>query len=348
MPIPTIAWKNGAVRIIDQTRLPMERVFLTVHNKEEMWDAIKNLKIRGAPAIGIAAAFGLYLGVKNFRGNDREGFLKEVENVASYMASSRPTAQNLFWAIERIKRIVKNNPQLDIKKLLRLMLDEAVNMIEEDNRVCQAIGEHGVSLIMDGHSLLTHCNAGGLATAMYGTALAPVFKATERGMRIHVYVDETRPLLQGSRITAWELLQAGIPATLITDSTAAFVMSRNRVNLVIVGADRIAANGDTANKIGTLGVAVMAKEFGIPFYVAAPLSTIDLHTGTGMDIPIEERDGYEVTRGFRTQTAPDGIAVYNPAFDVTPASYITGIITERGIIRAPFEENIRKLKADAD
>lgn len=348
MPIPTIAWKNGAVRIIDQTRLPLERVFLTVHTKEEMWAAIKNLKIRGAPAIGIAAAFGLYLGVKNFRGNDIEGFLKELENVCSYMASSRPTAQNLFWAIERIKRIVKNNPRLDIKKLLRLMLDEAVNMIEEDNRVCQAIGEHGVSLIMDGYSLLTHCNAGGLATAMYGTALAPVFKATERGMRIHVYVDETRPLLQGSRITAWELLQAGIPATLITDSTAAFVMSRNRVNLVIVGADRIAANGDTANKIGTLGVAVMAKEFGIPFYVAAPLSTIDLRTGTGMDIPIEERDGDEVTRGFRTQTAPDGIAVYNPAFDVTPASYITGIITERGIIRAPFEENIRKLKADAD
>ncbi|MGQ9616897.1 MAG: S-methyl-5-thioribose-1-phosphate isomerase [Spirochaetota bacterium] len=344
MPVPTIAWENGTVKIIDQTKLPLEKVFLTINTKEEMYDAIKRLKIRGAPAIGIAAAFGVYLGVRNYRGDDRGEFEKLVDSVCNYIGSSRPTAINLFWAIERLKRIVKFNNNLNPDKLIGLMLDEAIRMIEEDNMVCRAIGEHGVKLINNGYSILTHCNAGGLATAMYGTALAPIFRASEIGMRIHVYVDETRPLLQGSRITAWELLEAGIPATLITDNAAAYVMHRKKVNLVIVGADRIAANGDTANKIGTLGVAVLAKEFGIPFYVAAPLSTIDLKTGSGEDIPIEERDGDEITRGFGTQTAPDQISVYNPAFDVTPSRYIRGIITERGIITPPFAENIRKLK----
>jgi methylthioribose-1-phosphate isomerase len=344
MPVPTITWENGSVKIIDQTKLPLEKVFLSINTKEEMWDAIKKLKVRGAPAIGIAAAFGVYLGLRNYRREDREEFEKLFESVCNYIGSSRPTAINLFWAIERMKRIVKLNMNLSPDKLIGLMLDEAIRMIEEDNMVCRAIGEHGVKLINNGDSILTHCNAGGLATAMYGTALAPIFRASETGMRIHVYVDETRPLLQGSRITAWELLEAGIPTTLITDSTAAFVMARKKVNLVIVGADRIAANGDTANKIGTLGVAVLAKEFGIPFYVAAPLSTIDLKTNSGIDIPIEERDGDEITRGFGTQTAPDGISVYNPAFDVTPSRYIRGIITERGIITPPFAENIKKFK----
>jgi methylthioribose-1-phosphate isomerase len=219
-------------------------------------------------------------------------------------------------------------------------------MIEEDNRVCRAIGEHGVSLIRDGYTLLTHCNAGGLATAMYGTALAPMFKAQELGLRIGVYVDETRPLLQGARITAWELMEAGIPATLITDNMAAFVMYQKKVDLAIVGADRIAANGDTANKIGTLGVAVLAKEFGVPFYIAAPLSTIDMKTPSGDSIPIEERAPHEIINVFGRQTAPDNISVYNPAFDVTPARYVHGIITEKGILRPPYLESIRSVVGD--
>lgn len=343
MPVPTISWEKDAVRIIDQTRLPLKKRFLLITTKEEMWDAVKTLKIRGAPAIGIAAAFGIYLGIKNFRGNNRDGFLKAIDDVCRYIGSSRPTAVNLFWAIERIKKLVSDKEDLSPRDLKTLILDEANRMIEEDNEICRAIGENGVSLINDGYSLLTHCNAGGLATAMYGTALAPIFKAKELGINVHVYVDETRPLLQGSRITAWELLEADIPATLITDNMAAFVMYQKRVDMVLVGADRIAANGDTANKIGTLGVALSAKVFGIPFYVAAPISTIDVKTATGNDIPIEQRDPLEVIKGFGKQTAPTGIQVYNPAFDVTPAQYIEGIITEKGIIKPPFRKNIKKI-----
>jgi methylthioribose-1-phosphate isomerase len=256
------------------------------------------------------------------------------------MESSRPTAVNLFWATKRIRELVRRRGDLSPKELKGLVLGEAEGMIDEDNRVCRAIGEHGVGLIKDGFSLLTHCNAGGLATAMYGTALAPMFRAKELGYGIHVFVDETRPLLQGARITAWELVEAGIPATLITDNMAAAVMSQGKVNLAIVGADRVARNGDAANKIGTLGVAVLAKEFGVPFYVAAPLSTIDPNTPDGSKIPIEERDPGEVTHFSGRQTAPAGVRVYNPAFDVTPAEYIRGIITERGILRPPYGESI--------
>jgi methylthioribose-1-phosphate isomerase len=340
MPVPTISYENGEVRIIDQTMLPLNKVFIVLHTREEMWEAIKKLRIRGAPALGIAAAFGVYLGIREFNNHDRGGFLQCFEDSCRYIATARPTAVNLFWAIERIRDLVEGHREFPVEELKQLVLQEALRMIDEDNRTCQAIGDYGVKLIEDGYTLLTHCNAGGLATARYGTALSPMFRARERGFRIHVYVDETRPLLQGARITAWELLEAGIPTTLITDNMAAFTMSQGRVNLVIVGADRIAANGDSANKIGTLGVALAAKEFSVPFYIAAPLSTIDMKTETGADIPIEERDRDEVIRGFGNQTAPDAVQVYNPAFDVTPARYISGIITERGIITPPYGRNI--------
>jgi methylthioribose-1-phosphate isomerase len=343
MPVPTISFENGEIRIIDQTKLPLHKVFTEICSKEEMWEAIRALKIRGAPAIGIAAAFGVYLGIRDFDGKSSEKLLAELERVCDFMASSRPTAVNLFWAIDRMRTLAEKHRDLPVEKLKDSLLQEAVDMIEEDNRICRAIGEHGLGLIKDGFSILTHCNAGGLATAMYGTALAPLFRAHEKGLKIHVYVDETRPLLQGARITSWELLEAGISTTLITDNMAAFTMSQGRVDLVIVGADRIAANGDTANKIGTLGVAVLAREFGIPFYVAAPLSTIDMQTKEGADIPIEERSAEEVTRGFGTQTAPDTVQVYNPAFDVTPAEYISGIITERGVISPPSVLTIREI-----
>ncbi len=343
MPVPTIQWKENHVCILDQTKLPLKKTFLKIGTKEEMWEAIKILKVRGAPAIGIAAAFGVYLGVRDFGGKDREEFLLRLNEVSSYIESSRPTAVNLFWAVSRVKRTVEKHPELGPEELKEVILREAIEMIDEDNRVCRAIGEHGVALIEDGFSILTHCNAGGLATAMYGTALSPIYKAAELGLQIHVYVDETRPLLQGSRITAWELLEADVPTTLITDNTAAFVMQQCLVNMVIVGADRIAANGDTANKIGTLGVAVCAQEFEIPFYIAAPLSTIDTHTTSGAEIPIEQRNPDEIRKGFGKQTAPSHVQVYNPAFDVTPARYIAGIITEKGIIRSPYPENIGRI-----
>ncbi|MFW6138890.1 MAG: S-methyl-5-thioribose-1-phosphate isomerase [Spirochaetota bacterium] len=342
MPVPTIEYAGGRVKIIDQTRLPVHKKFIDIHSAEEMWEAIKHLKIRGAPAIGIGAAFGVYLGIKDFDDHDKPGFMNKLEDTCRYMATSRPTAVNLFWALDRIKNVVRRNCHLGVPELKELVLNEAKNMITEDNRICRSIGEHGVQLIREGYSLLTHCNAGGLATAMYGTALAPIFRARELGVDIHVYVDETRPLLQGSRITAWELLEAHIPATLITDNMAAAVMYQKKVDMVIVGADRIAANGDTANKIGTLGVAVLAGEFGVPFYIAAPVSTIDLKTPTGDAIPIEERDPREVVRGFGRQTAPADVQVYNPAFDVTPARYIQGIITEKGILAPPFDRSIRQ------
>lgn len=341
MPISTIAWEDDAVRIVDQTKLPLEKRILKITTKEEMWNAIKSLKVRGAPAIGIAAAFGIYLGIRDFEGKDPLKLKKHIDEVARYIESSRPTAVNLFWAAERIRKLTARNIDSSPSALKEKILSEALFMIEEDNRVCRAIGDGGVSLIKEGDTLLTHCNAGGLATAMYGTALSPIFRAKEKGLNIHVYVDETRPLLQGARITAWELMEAGIACTLITDNMAAFVMFQKKIDLVIVGADRIAANGDTANKIGTLGVAVMAKEFGVPFYVAAPLSTMDLNTRSGGAIPIEEREPEEIIKGFGMQTAPDNVRVYNPAFDITPARYIHGIITEKGILRPPYLESIR-------
>ncbi len=346
MPIPTIYFESGKVFILDQTLLPLEKRYIEIRDEKDMWEAIKKLRIRGAPAIGIAAAFGVWLGVKEFGEADIKFFMNRFNEVCDYLATSRPTAVNLFWAINRIREIVRERvkqSEATSKELVNIIYNEALKMIEEDNRVCRAIGEEGVKLLKDGYSLITHCNAGGLATAMYGTALSPMFRAKELGYGIHVWVDETRPLLQGARITTFELLEAGIPTTLITDSMAAFVMSQGRVNMAIVGADRIAGNGDTANKIGTYNLAIVAHEFGVPFYIAAPLSTFDLNAKTGEDIPIEERPPEEIIKEFGRQIAPSNVHVYNPAFDVTPARYITGIITERGIIYPPYEKNILKV-----
>ena len=347
MPVPTIRWEDGRVIIIDQTRLPLEEVYIPIENIHQMWEAIKKLRIRGAPAIGIAGAFGVYLGIKDYFGKDLDGFLEAFEQSCRYIESSRPTAVNLFWATAELRKTVKDTEEKKTEKLKEIILKRCIRMIDEDNEVCLAIGKNGEKLIKDGYTLLTHCNAGGLATAMYGTALSPMFLARQNGKNIHVYVDETRPLLQGARITTWELLHAGIKTTLITDNMAATVLKNKNVDMIIVGADRIAMNGDTANKIGTLMLGVLAKEFGVPLYVAAPISTFDPEAETGDDIPIEERDREEVIHFGERQTAPDDVDVYNPAFDVTPAEYITGIITERGIISKPFEDNIQKTLSES-
>jgi len=340
MPLTTIAWEDGAVKMLDQTRLPAEKVYLRVDDVTAMWEAIKRLSVRGAPAIGDAAAFGVYLGVKDSRAAGFKTFYAELERAAGYLATSRPTAVNLFWALDRMKRVAKENASLPIPQLKARLLEEAKAITDEDLATCRAIGRHGAELIHDGATVLTHCNAGGLATAGYGTALAGVYASHERGKRVAVFADETRPLLQGARITAFELKEAGVPVTLICDNVAAMVMRQGKIDLVIVGADRIAANGDTANKIGTYGVAILAKEHGIPFYVAAPLSTIDRAIPDGSHIPIEERDPREVTNWGGVQTAPEGVAVYSPAFDVTPSRYIAGIITEKGVARPPFVSSL--------
>ncbi|MDW8267218.1 MAG: S-methyl-5-thioribose-1-phosphate isomerase [Gemmataceae bacterium] len=344
--VRTIEWigdESGYVRLIDQTLLPTAVVYRDCHTVEEIWEAIRLLRVRGAPAIGVAAAMGLVLGMKSFREDQGASYRQRLVQVADYLRSSRPTAVNLFWAIDRLVRVVAHRVDQDPpRQLTRRLLAEALAIEAEDRAMCRAIGQAGAALVGEGDGVLTHCNAGGLATADYGTALAVLFRAAELGRRFHVFADETRPLLQGARLTTWELQQRGIDVTLICDNMAAQVMKEGRVQLVLVGADRIAANGDTANKIGTYGLAVLAQAHGIPFYVAAPSSTFDLSLARGADIPIEQRDPREVTHGFGRQTAPDGIKVYNPAFDVTPASLITGIITERGIIRPVTVEHIQR------
>jgi methylthioribose-1-phosphate isomerase len=343
--LKTIEWVETAVQIIDQTRLPMELVYERIENVSQMYHAIKILKVRGAPAIGIAAAFGTYLAVMDCHENDSlENFKNTFIKNADYLASSRPTAVNLFWAINRMKNKLENLLGLrDIKKIKNSLLAEAIEVLEEDKRTGRAIGEAGLELLNGKKNILTHCNAGGLATAEYGTALAPIYVGVERGLDFHVFADETRPLLQGARITAFELHQAGIPVTLICDNMAATVMARGKIEAVIVGADRITANGDTANKIGTYGVALLAKAHSIPFYVAAPFSTFDLSMESGNLIPIEERGSEEVTCGFGKQTAPTGVDVFNPAFDVTPSHLISAFITDNGIIKPPFSESILKI-----
>ncbi len=350
-PVKTIEWvgdAGGAARIIDQTLLPGELRYLDITDVAAMWEAIKILRVRGAPAIGIAAAFGVYLAVRYASLNDAVSFLAEVDAAAAYLATSRPTAVNLFWALKRIQRLACDAASLDLPAIKATLLAEAIAMIAEDNAVCRAIGAYGAALLTPRTkgavcNILTHCNAGGLATAQWGTALAPVYVAAEQGRSLHVFADETRPLLQGSRLTAWELQQAGIPVTVITDNMAATVMSKGRVDAVIVGTDRVAANGDVANKIGTFGVAILAREFGIPFYVAAPLSSIDMELVSGELIPIEERKPEEVTDGFGRRTAPANVQVFNPAFDVTPNKYVTALITEKGIARPPYTESLRRL-----
>lgn len=343
----TIAWiggSDGFVRLIDQTLLPTRLEYRDCRTVEEIWEAIRTLRVRGAPAIGIAAAMGVVLGMQQFRDRTRGAYVHRLQQVIDYLRTSRPTAVNLFWALERMQRRVHGfTEQWPPDRLTDSLLKEALAIAEEDRRMCRAIGSAGAPLIRDGQGVLTHCNAGGLATADYGTALAVLYAAAEQGRRFQVYADETRPLLQGARLTAWELHQHGIDVTLICDSMAAQVMKEGRVQLVVVGADRIAANGDTANKIGTYGVALLAQAHGIPFYVAAPSSTFDMSLPTGDAIPIEQRDACEVTHGFGRQTAPDGVRVYNPAFDVTPAHLIAGIITEKGVIRPVSEATIRQL-----
>lgn len=340
MPIPTIEWADGRIHLIDQTLLPNEFNQIYCDDVESVWEAIKSLRVRGAPAIGIAAALGAVLGIWKSKATNYSDFAAELKEVTGYLATSRPTAVNLFWALERIEGTAEKHKDLEIAQLKAVLLDEAQNIIEEDRARCRAIGQHGLDLIRNGDTILTHCNAGGLATSDYGTALAVMFSAHESGKNISVYADETRPLLQGARLTAWELMQAGIDVTLICDNMAAQVMKEGRIQSVIVGADRIAANGDTANKIGTYNVAILANAHDIPFYVAAPTSTLDFSLKTGDLIPIEQRAAEEVTEGFGNRTAPEGVKVYSPAFDVTPAHLITAIITEKGIAHPPYKESL--------
>ena len=341
----TLQWNgdvDGSLTLIDQTRLPVDLVLIECADVDMVWEAIKSLRVRGAPAIGIAAAYGICLGIRTVDARDAETFFARLEKVANYLESSRPTAVNLFWAIERMKRCAfeLRDTGAPVAEIRAALLSEAKQIHEEDRQMCHAIGRHGADLLEPGSGVLTHCNAGGLATAEYGTALAVLFSAHDQGKQINVYVDETRPLLQGARLTTWELTQHDVPTTLICDSMAAHVMAEGRIQAVVTGADRIAANGDTANKIGTYGLAVLARAHSIPFYVAAPSSTFDLSLPSGEAIPIEVRGAAEITHGFGRQTAPDDVAVYNPAFDVTPAPLISAIITEQGIIQPVTAENI--------
>jgi methylthioribose-1-phosphate isomerase len=324
---------DGHLRMIDQTRLPVELVEIDCRNVESVWEAIKMLRVRGAPAIGIAAAYGVCVGLQTVAGQDDTALFRRIDEVTAYLATSRPTAVNLFWALDRMKSAAESCRKFPPASITACLLKEARKIHDEDRAMCRAIGEHGATLLTDGQGVLTHCNAGGLATSEYGTALAVFFMAAEQGKRLAVYADETRPLLQGARLTAWELQNAGLDVTLICDSMAAQVMREGRVQAVVTGADRIAANGDSANKIGTYGLAVAAAAHKIPFYIAAPTSTFDLSIASGAEIPIEQRDSREITHGFGRQTAPDGVKVYNPAFDVTPAELIAAIICERGVIK---------------
>jgi methylthioribose-1-phosphate isomerase len=343
----TVRWigdaATGFLRLIDQTRLPMEFVEIDCRDVPAVWEAIKTLRVRGAPAIGIAAAYGAVIGSRAQGIDNGPAIRQALVEATAYLRTSRPTAVNLFWALDRMDGTLSSLPPGDGPAMVDRLLSEARAIDDEDRAMCRAIGRHGASLVQPGQGLLTHCNAGGLATGDYGTALAVAFAAHEQGTPLRVFADETRPLLQGARLTAWELKRRGIPVTLICDSMAAQVMKEGKIQMVVVGADRIASNGDTANKIGTYGVALLARAHAIPFYVAAPSSTFDLSIPDGSAIPIEQRDPREITHGFGRQTAPDGIDVYNPAFDVTPAELIAGIITEKGIIRPVNGEAIKEM-----
>lgn len=367
--IAPVRFEENKMLILDQTRLPGDTVYLEMQTKEDVWDAIYKLKVRGAPAIGVAAGYGLYICVREINAVDYQDFYRQFMEIKNYLASSRPTAVNLFWALDRMENRVKrfedkagdlqdgtqaggsgertqagnswNKTQEEIKRAL-LSESEAIRI--EDECACRAMGEYGLTLLKPGMGILTHCNAGTIATAKYGTCLAPLYLGKEKGYDFKVFADETRPLLQGARLTAWELSQAGIDTTLICDNMASIVMKNGWVNAVVVGCDRMASNGDGANKIGTSGVAILAHEYGIPFYMFAPTSTIDLNTKTGDDIPIELRKGEEIYKlWYEKDMAPEGIKTYNPAFDVTPAKYITAVVTEKGILYPPYEESIKNL-----
>jgi methylthioribose-1-phosphate isomerase len=336
--IDTIRWKGDHVELIDQTLLPAELLYKECRDVEVLAEAIESLRIRGAPAIGVAAAFGVALGAHEIRETDREAFLSELEKKIRRLAATRPTAVNLFWALDRMRRVIEQCPAESVEELKSCLVEEALTIQEEDKAICRKMGANGAEILEDGMTVLTHCNAGGLATADFGTALGVIYAAQEQGKKIRVFADETRPLLQGARLTAWELMENGIETTLICDNMAAWVMSRGMVDCVIVGSDRIAKNGDVANKIGTYGVAISAKAHGIPFYVVAPFSTIDMSLASGEDIPIEERKPEEVTRLAGRGIAPEAVRVFNPAFDVTPHPYVTAIVSEMGVARDPYHE----------
>lgn len=343
MEYRTLRWKGdstGSLWMIDQTLLPTEFKEIECWTAEGVWEAIKMLRVRGAPAIGVAAAYGVVCGTRDFRESSREDFNRKLAEVAAYLATSRPTAVNLFWALDRMTDLALRESTLSSVAIHDRLLEEARHIHAQDREMCDAIGRHGADLLSDGSGVLTHCNAGGLATGGNGTALSVMFAAAAAGKSLHVYADETRPLLQGARLTSWELQQRDIPVTVICDNMAAQVMKEDRIQAVVTGADRIAANGDAANKIGTYGVALLAKAHNIPFYVAAPSSTFDLSLSCGEKIPIEQRARDEIANGFGTQTVPDGVEVYNPAFDVTPAHLITALITERGVVHNPNKESV--------
>ncbi len=338
MAVKPIEWLGDRVKILDQTKLPLEEIYLETDDYLEVCAAIKQLVVRGAPSIGVAGGYAVALGALKIKSDSRDTFIKQYRNVSKSVSDTRPTARNLFFAVERLDKVAGTAGT--VEEIKQALLDEAVKIHSEEAEATEKLSKYGAELIRDGFTVLTHCNAGSLATTGYGTALGLIIKAKEQGKNVSVYADETRPLLQGARLTTWELQQAGVPVTLITDSMAGYMMSREKIDCVITGADRITANGDTANKIGTYTLAVLAKEHNIPFYIAAPFSTIDTSLKTGSEIPIEERNPEEVTHFRGVRTAPDNTVVENPAFDVTPHRYITAIITERGIIREPYNKGI--------
>ncbi|MGD0741588.1 MAG: S-methyl-5-thioribose-1-phosphate isomerase [Terracidiphilus sp.] len=347
--IPTLTWTPEGVRFLDQTKLPLEESYVLATTYEQVADVIVTMVVRGAPAIGVSAAYGIALGTMQTKTRTPEAFAPEFERICARLAATRPTAVNLFWAIDHMKAIFSGllASGASLAEIQEKLLAEAHQMYEQDITACKEMGAFGADLMPEDGGVLTHCNAGALATCGYGTALGVIRAAVERGKKIMVYADETRPFLQGSRLTAWELMADHIPTTVICDNMAASIMRQGRIQAVVVGADRIAANGDAANKIGTYNVAILAREHGIPFYVAAPWSTIDLATPTGDLIPIEERPAKEVTHHAGKQVTPDGVGICNPAFDVTPAKYITAIITERGVLRSPYAESLRGMELAA-
>jgi len=344
MNIRTIDWKDNRIRLIEQRKLPQELKYVNIGNLRSLWRAIKTLQVRGAPALGAAVALGIYLGVKGGDEDNPKAFSRKLDEAAKYLAASRPTARNLFYGIERVCAKAKANRHLPVARIKRIILSEALKVMEEDRVACRKIGINGSRLIKDGDTILTICNAGALATIDYGTALGVIYRAKTEGKKIKVFASETRPLLQGSRLTAWELHKKGIEVSVISDNTAGFLMREGKINLVITGADRIAANGDSANKIGTFNLALLAKYHKIPFYIAAPLTTFDLAVRSGEDIPIEMRSPEEVTKILlKKEVAPKGAKALNPAFDVTPAKFITAIITDKGILRPDYRRSIKKI-----
>ncbi len=343
MGFKTLEWKKGKLYLLDQTKLPEEETYVPCSTYQEVARAIKKMIVRGAPAIGVAAGFGMVLGARQANRKRPDSLLKPLDQVGRFLIATRPTAVNLIWAVERMQKFARQRVNEGSGDLQGELQKEAIRIMEEDLRACREMGRQGQVLIPDGSSVLTHCNAGALATAGYGTALGVIRAAREAGKRVHVYVDETRPFLQGSRLTAWELMKDRIPCTLITDNMAGWLMYQGKIQLVITGADRIAANGDTANKIGTYSLALLCRAHGIPFYVAAPLSTIDLSTERGDKIPIEQRSRTEITTLLGKRIAPERVKVFNPAFDVTPHRFISAIITERGIVQKPNRSNLKKI-----